>query len=183
MQRIVVFKPPYGSTFNFAPGPLHGGPHNVWLIYDSISDHDVLQWMRDTLSAHEDYLRAIAQSVPPTAPLPPVLEVSTPAKSVLDKISNMATQGGHEWGSAYKFGLICRRCGQSANGLETRCAVSPASPPPDWRPEVGKRVIDKRTGHSYLVEGGENGRWLLADGPVLLTEQLSPDTTTPDDDS
>lgn len=171
MQRIVVLKPPYGSAFMFSPTP-QGGPHSVWLMYDSISDGVVLQWLRDTLTAHEEYLRAIAQA-PTEASPPPEIAVVTPAKAVLDKISNMtAQQGGHDWGAPYKFGLVCSRCKQTANGLETRCAVAT---PPNWKPEIGKRAIDKRTGTSYVIEGGENGRWLMLDGPVLTTEQLAPD--------
>ncbi len=172
MQRILVLKPPYGTAFMFAPNQ-GGGPHNIWLRYDSASDAAVLEWLRDTLSYHEDYLRQISQSVPPPAEAPEIT-VAPPQKAVLDKIQNMTSQqGGHDWGAPYKFGLTCARCKQVANGLETRCAQAPAK---EWKPVVGKRAIDKRTGTSYVIEGGgENGRWLMLDGPVLMTEQLGPD--------
>jgi hypothetical protein len=163
-----VFKAPYGAAFTFAPAQ-PGHPHDIWLLYDSANDEKMFEWLRETLRTNEDYLRQMVEATKNLEP-PPPQNVTSPPQSVLAAIKAMPTthSSGHDWGGPYKIGSVCRRCGQTADGLETACTKAA------WAPATGMQVIDKRTKEVWEIEGGEGNRWLMKDGPVLTLAQMEP---------
>jgi len=120
MQRIVIFKQPYGAAFQLSH-TLPGHPHDLWVVYDSSQDENILQWLRDALKAHEEYLAAIAKA---EASAPPQVTVAPVAQNVLKQIVSM-TANQHDWQAPYRLGLVCHRCGQTADGFEGPCGKRP----------------------------------------------------------
>jgi hypothetical protein len=158
MQSMIVFSPPYGTAFMFAPN-YNNGPHNIWLMFDTDSNEAVLQWLKDRVSEFEKQVKASVHNEP-------IVKTVAPPQAVLNRISAMPKEG-HDWGGPYKLGATCSKCKQIADGLEKRCSEVV------WRPQVGDKVVDKRDGTEYQVESiGDNDRYLMVDGPVLKLNQI-----------
>lgn len=119
MQRIVVFKQPYGAAFRLSHS-LPGHPHDLFLVYDSCQDRAIVDWLKKTLAEHEAYLAALP--APPDEPTE--ITVAPVAANVLKQIVSM-TASQHDWGQPYRLGLTCSRCQQVADGFEGPCGKRP----------------------------------------------------------
>ncbi len=118
MQRVVVIKPPYGTTIR----SLHNST-DLWLMYDSSQEEIIVEFLRDLSWGHEEKLR---QEAAAAANAPPVIQVNVAqatlqAVKAMPTVSSIPTPGQHDWGGPYKLGSTCSKCGVKADGLEKTC--------------------------------------------------------------
>lgn len=122
MQRVLVIKPPYGTTIR----TLHNSS-DLWLMYDSSQDGVLIEWLRDMVYETEEKIRVEARQKADTElaqanmvpPLPPV-QVNV-AQAAIEAVKALPTPGQHDWGGPYKLGQFCTKCGVKADGLEKTC--------------------------------------------------------------